>query len=188
MLLRPLIKDKDNHLFYFHKHNDLNLVAISKKNNNAIMVFTFLITLVKVLESYFKDVQEESIRDNFVVVYELLDEMMDNGYPQTTEIKLLKGFIKTESYELSNPFSRGKAQMANSIDSARGVTNVVSWRQEGIKYSKNEFFLDVVEKLSMLIGPTNNIIKSEIIGVVNADCQLSGMPDLKLGLNDKAYY
>lgn len=48
------------------------------------MVFAFLHTLVNVLESYFKDVQEESIRDNFVIVYELLDEMMDNGYPQTT--------------------------------------------------------------------------------------------------------
>jgi AP-1 complex subunit mu len=60
------------------------LVAISKKNNNAIMVFTFLHSLVAILESYFKDVQEESIRDNFVVVYELLDEMMDNGYPQNT--------------------------------------------------------------------------------------------------------
>lgn len=71
--LKPLIKDKENHLFYFHKHNDLNIVAISKKNNNAVMVFTFIHTLVNVLESYFKDVQEESIRDNFVVVYELLD-------------------------------------------------------------------------------------------------------------------
>jgi len=48
------------------------------------MVFTFLHSLVAILESYFKDVQEESIRDNFVVVYELLDEMMDNGYPQNT--------------------------------------------------------------------------------------------------------
>jgi len=48
-LKRPLIKDKDNNLFYFHKHNDLNLVAISKKNNNAILVFTFLHTLVAVL-------------------------------------------------------------------------------------------------------------------------------------------
>lgn len=70
---RPIIKDKDNHLFYFHKHNDLNLVAISKKNNNAVMVFSFLNVLVQVLENYFKDVQEESIRDNFVIVYELLD-------------------------------------------------------------------------------------------------------------------
>lgn len=48
--------------------------------------------------------------------------------------------------------------------------------------------MDVVEKLSMLIGPNDNVIKSEIIGVVNAECHLSGMPDLKLGLNDKAYY
>ncbi len=59
------------------------------------MVFAFLHTLVNVLENYFKDLQEESIRDNFVIVYELLDEMMDNGYPQTTEVKLLKGFIHT---------------------------------------------------------------------------------------------
>lgn len=71
-----------------------------------------------------------------MVVYELLDEMMDNGYPQTTEIKLLKGFIKTESYELSNPFSK-KTQLSNSILSAQQISNVVSWRQEGIKYSKN---------------------------------------------------
>jgi AP-1 complex subunit mu len=53
-----MIKDKDNNLFYFHKHNDLTIVAISKKNNNALMVFTFLHTLVAVLESYFKDLQE----------------------------------------------------------------------------------------------------------------------------------
>lgn len=153
-----MIKDKENHLFYFHKHNDLNLVAISKKNNNAVMVFTFLHTLVAVLESYFKDVQEESIRDNFVIVYELLDEMMDNGYPQTTEIKLLKGFIKTESYQLTNPFASKKATTVTNIPTQ--ISNVVSWRPEGIKYSKNEFFLDVVEKLNMLIGPSNNIIKS----------------------------
>ena len=31
--------------------------------------------------NYFKELEEESIRDNFVVIYELLDEMMDNGLP-----------------------------------------------------------------------------------------------------------
>ena len=31
--------------------------------------------------NYFKELEEESIRDNFVVIYELLDEMMDNGFP-----------------------------------------------------------------------------------------------------------
>lgn len=30
--------------------------------------------------------QEESIRDNFVLIYELLDEVMDFGYPQISEV------------------------------------------------------------------------------------------------------
>lgn len=45
------------------------------------MIFSFLFRLVQVLQEYFVNVEEESIRDNFVVVYELLDEMLDNGYP-----------------------------------------------------------------------------------------------------------
>ena len=36
---------------------------------------------------------EESIRDNFVVTYELLDEMLDFGYPQVVEARLLKEYV-----------------------------------------------------------------------------------------------
>ena len=49
-----------------------------------------LFLCVKVFQEYFKELEEESIRDNFVLVYELLDEIMDFGYPQTTESKILK--------------------------------------------------------------------------------------------------
>ena len=44
----------------------------------------------QVLIEYFKELEEESIRDNFVLIYELLDEIMDFGYPQTTETKILQ--------------------------------------------------------------------------------------------------
>jgi AP-1 complex subunit mu len=44
----------------------------------------------QVLVEYFKELEEESIRDNFVIIYELLDEVMDFGYPQTTESKILQ--------------------------------------------------------------------------------------------------
>ena len=37
---------------------------------------------VQVFTEYFKELEEESIRDNFVIIYELLDELMDFGYPQ----------------------------------------------------------------------------------------------------------
>ena len=35
---------------------------------------------------------------------------------------------------------------------------------EGFKYKKNEVFLDVIEKVNMLIGSNSNVIKSEING------------------------
>jgi len=63
------------------------VLAISRRNSNAAEI---LLKLASVLEEYFKELEEESIRDNFVIIYELLDEMMDFGYPQTTESKILQ--------------------------------------------------------------------------------------------------
>ena len=37
---------------------------------------------MQVFTEYFKELEEESIRDNFVIIYELMDELMDFGYPQ----------------------------------------------------------------------------------------------------------
>ncbi len=42
--------------------------------------FHRLIQQPQVFNEYFKELEEESIRDNFVIIYELLDEMMDFGY------------------------------------------------------------------------------------------------------------
>lgn len=66
------------------------VLALSKRNSNATEIILFLHRLTQVLIEYFKELEEESIRDNFVIIYELLDEMMDFGYPQTTESKILQ--------------------------------------------------------------------------------------------------
>lgn len=72
-------------------HNsDSPVLALSRRNTNAAEITLFLHRLSQVLVEYFKELEEESIRDNFVIIYELLDEMMDFGYPQTTESKILQ--------------------------------------------------------------------------------------------------
>lgn len=68
----------------------LAVLALSKRNSNVAEIILFLHRLVQVLVEYFKELEEESIRDNFVIIYELMDEMMDFGYPQTTESKILQ--------------------------------------------------------------------------------------------------
>lgn len=68
------------------------------------------------------------------------------------------------------------------------VSNVVGWRPEGIKHLKNEVFLDVIEKLNLLVSANGTVLRSEIIGRVHMRSFLSGMPELKLGLNDKVLF
>jgi AP-1 complex subunit mu len=64
----------------------------------------------------------------------------------------------------------------------------VSWRTDGIKHTKNEIFLDVIEKLNILVSHNGNVLRSEILGSVKMRSSLSGMPELKLGLNDKVFF
>ena len=68
------------------------------------------------------------------------------------------------------------------------VTNAVSWRSEGIKHRKNEIFLDVVERLNLLVAANGTLLRSEILGSLKMRSYLSGMPELKLGLNDKLLF
>merc|ERR1719364_59253 len=86
--------------YAYIKYNNLYIMAVTQRNSNAAVILLFLYRLVDVLKDYFRELEEESIKDNFVITYELLDEMMDNGYPQTTEVKILKEFIKTQSHKL----------------------------------------------------------------------------------------
>ena len=109
------------------------------------------------LVEYFKELEEESIRDNFVVIYELMDEMMDFGYPQTTESKILQESVTVLGISdfLSLFHLRYITQESHKLEiQARppmAVTNAVSWRTEGIRYRKNEVFLDVIESVNMLV-------------------------------------
>ncbi|KAJ6235798.1 adaptor protein complex 1 [Anaeramoeba flamelloides] len=177
--IKPISHDEDGITYVYIKHNSINFLALTKYNTNCPLIVEFLYDLVKVLSSYFGTLEEESIKDNFVIIHELLDEMMDFGIPQFTESEMLKQYIKTESHKITQ-------EQSKTISKA--VTGNVSWRSEGIFYKKNEVFLDIVENLKMVITSSGSVVSSEIIGNINANIKLSGMPKLRLGLNDKILF
>lgn len=59
-----------------------------------LFVIEFLHRVVDTFEDYFNECTETTIKENYVVVYELLDEMLDNGFPLATESNILKELIK----------------------------------------------------------------------------------------------
>jgi AP-1 complex subunit mu len=175
----PVVETDDGAALVTVKHNNLYLVSATnpKLNSNVMMVTTFLHKLVRVFEDYFGSLEEESIRDNFVVIYELLDEMMDFGFPQFTDTQMLKEYICVNE--------RHRMAKIDPANVTQQVTGAVGWRKDGIKHKKNEVFLDVIEKLNLLVARNGTILHSEILGTLRMKSFLSGMPELKLGLNDR---
>jgi AP-1 complex subunit mu len=61
---------------------------------------------------------------------------------------------------------------------------MVTWRPEGLDYNVNEVYVDVIEYVHVLVGANDAVIQNEVDGVINMTCYLSGMPEVRIGLND----
>ena len=135
-----------NTAFLYVKVGSMYAVAVASGNAQAALAFQFLHEVVKVLKNYFGDFTEESIRNNFVLIYELLDEVLDYGYPQNCSTDVLKLYITQEGDK-----SAAAAKKAQNQAVTIQATGAISWRKEGIKYRKNELFIDVVENCNLLV-------------------------------------
>ena len=65
------------------------------------------------------------------------------------------------------------------------MTGQIGWRREGIKYRRNELFLDVIEYVNLLMSPQGQVLSAHVAGKVVMKSYLSGMPECKFGINDK---
>lgn len=188
---RPVLSSNGiNYIYLLHKN--LYILAMTREDTNVFAILCYLNSLVKVLEGYLHSLEEESIRDNFSIIYELLDEMMDFGVPQITDQRILKEYITQKSYTLhsllkpsGSKHKPGKTTVFKQSVAPVALTNAINWRSPGIKYKKNEAYLDVIESIDMLVNRRNQLLSSEIHGVIRLKSFLSGMPELVLGLNQR---
>lgn len=72
----------------------LFFVAVTTAEVPPLFVIEFLHRVVDNFEDYFNECNESVIKEHYVIVYELLDEMLDNGFPLATESNILKELIK----------------------------------------------------------------------------------------------
>jgi AP-2 complex subunit mu-1 len=69
------------------------VAAVTKQNVNASMVFEFLLKVTDCMQSYFGKVSEENIKNNFVLIYELLDGMLESKHSLPVCVLFLIQFI-----------------------------------------------------------------------------------------------
>ncbi|KAF8634543.1 hypothetical protein AX15_000841 [Amanita polypyramis BW_CC] len=165
---------------FFHvRVNNLYVVAVTKTNANAALVFEYCYRFINITKSYFGKIDEEAVKNNFVLIYELIDEIIDFGYPQNSEIDTLKSYITTESVVSSATAAEESAKITVQ------ATGATSWRRGDVKYKKNEAFVDVVETVNLSMSAKGSTLRADVDGHIQMRAYLSGSPECKFGLNDK---
>ncbi|XP_045502399.1 AP-3 complex subunit mu-1 [Colias croceus] len=175
----PPVLAAPHHYLISIQRGGVALVAVSKQEVAPLFVIEFLHRVVDTFQDYFSDCTETIIKENYVVVYELLDEMLDNGFPLATESNILKELIKPPNIlrTIANTVT-GKSNVSSILPS--GQLSNVPWRRSGVKYANNEAYFDVVEEVDAIIDKSGATVSAEIQGYVDCCIKLSGMPDLTL--------
>lgn len=173
------VRTIEGNTFLFTRMKDLFLVAVTRSNVNAGLVFQFLFSTLEVFKGYFGgEFDEETVRGSFTLVYELLDEILDFGYPQNCAFDVLKLYINLGSQVVP-------ATAAEHKKITKTITGARDWRRDGIVHKKNEVFIDVLESVNLLVSSQGAVLRSDVTGVIKMNTRLTGMPECKFGLNDK---
>jgi len=141
--------------------------------------------MTKVFKDYCGVLTEESIRKNFLLIYELLDEMLDFGYPQITSTELLKNCVHNEAIEVAKPSIAaavihtisGSSTTTKSSMLANTPITLMNTRSGGSN-SKNEIYVDIIERLTILFNSSGFIVNSSIDGSILMKSFLSGNDEI----------
>jgi AP-4 complex subunit mu-1 len=167
--------------FIYIKTEDLYIVISTLDNSSPNYYLEILDRVIKVIKDHIGDLTEETIRKNFVLIYEIIDEMIDFGYPQLSDTEQVKKFVFTEPIvELKNNtlkemFNRN----TKSNESAKKSITVTNDEK-----SKNEIYVDIIEKVTCLFSRNGTIISSGIDGCIKMKSYLKNSPELRIVLSD----
>ena len=159
----------------------LSYLAVCPAEVSPLLILSFLQRICDIFVEYFGSPADESaIKDNFSTVYQLLEEMIDNGWPLTTEPNALKAMIRPPN--ILSKLLGGSDAVSRALPS--GTVSNMPWRAAGVYYSQNELYLDIVEEVDAIVTASGNVVSSDVTGRIVCQSHLSGIPDLLLTFKD----
>jgi len=179
----PVVIQTPRNYIVHVQRDGLFFLAILAFEVPPLLILEFLHRICDIFKSYFGSLNEGSLRDNFVIVYQLMEEMMDNGIPFTTEPNSLMEMIPPANFARKIQTGiTGSSQFGTELPV--GQLSNTPWRKTGVKYTTNEVYLDVIEEIDSTIEANGLVVSSEVSGEIQVACRLSGMPDLTLAFTN----
>ncbi|KAF8803739.1 clathrin adaptor, mu subunit [Phlegmacium glaucopus] len=170
---------------------DMRFLCPISGNVDPLYGFAFLQTFIDILREYFGDISAATLKDNFDVVYQLLEETLDSGgHPLTTSPNALRDIVLPPSL-LNKLLSVAGANVNSTINSGSGLgsaggafSSSVPWRKAGLKYTSNEIYIDLVEELQAIVNKHGVSLSGSVLGKMETNTRLSGNPELLLSFTN----
>lgn len=168
------------------RKNGLFFLCTTMYNVSPALVIELLTQLTKLCKDYIGVLNEESLRKNFTLIYELVDEIMDFGYPQCAATAELQAYV----FNQAAPVSAAKESRLPTLKptpktmSSKAVHKPISLR-DATGSGKNEIFVDVIDRISATFNAAGQVRTFSIDGSIQMKSYLSGSPELHLALNDE---
>eukprot|EP00494_Astrolonche_serrata_P030897 UN31165 len=161
-------------------------MATCTTNMGPALVAEILNRTARIFKDYCGTLTEESIRRNFTLLYELLDEIIDFGFVQETSSELLKAYVFHEPIDTYKSKLKGlRMEMSSKTTPSTATDKPIDFsRKAKTKNQKNEIFVDIFERITVTFNANGYILNSQIDGAIQMKSYLSGNPELKLALNE----
>lgn len=179
--------------FVYIKSGLIWICAVTRSNQDCSIIMEFLFNLTSLMKVLLNDnpstvITSELITNNFAFVYELLDEVAEFGYPTNMEISYLKNYMLSASVKdkIFKIPSNGLGSVGSSSKQASKKLSTlnITWRRSDIRYRRNEIFVNVEEKVNVLMSPQSEVLRANVDGSINLKTHLSGMPECRFGFTE----
>lgn len=203
-----ILASNRRHVLIHIYRDKMMYLAVVTQEEAPMAVFELLERVHTVLSRYLGEVNEDTLRQQFSIVYLLLDEMIDSGLPFTTEPNSLEAIIAPPSAlgKLTKAVSGTNTQVLSDVAPANGqdgalasltsalggtsqaqigsATSETWWRRQNVVYASNEIYVDILESVDCICNGSGNIIAGGINGTILVNSKLSGLPEVLLTLRN----
>ncbi len=166
----------------------LRFLCPVSREMDPLVPLTFLRSFIGILQEYFTQssdpalLTEDTLRDNFDIVYQLFEEILDtDGNILTTEVNQLKSLVLPPSWVDKLVKAVGVSGLASAAPPP--LTSPIAWRRPNSKYTNNEMYCDLVESLEGVVSRTGRPVALDVWASLQCNARLSGTPDLSLTFN-----
>jgi AP-3 complex subunit mu len=159
-----------------HQEEEIWVVGVCEGDEFALFGVSVLEYVGRLLSTLLaKGCTEVSIKEEYPVVYQILDYAVDFGFPFLDEGNTIHTL-------LTSPPSDYAKGIRLQLDLQR------PWRSAEVRHSSNEIFVDVVETIDVTVSAQGRRDFCHIRGSVEVMTKLSGLPFCKLVLPSQIHY